>query len=64
MNTRETEASRWFRQAQADMEVVRTLQSAGHYAAACFFSTPDTGKKLYELCYNRCHSNNTEPGPA
>jgi len=36
MNVPQGEARRWFRQAQADLAVVRSLKLAGHYAAACF----------------------------
>jgi HEPN domain-containing protein len=36
MNVPLGEAKRWFRQAQEDLAVVRSLKSAGHYAAACF----------------------------
>jgi HEPN domain-containing protein len=53
MNARESEALRWFHQAQADMEVVRTLQSAGHYAAACFFSQQTAEKALKAVLYRR-----------
>jgi HEPN domain-containing protein len=36
MNLPLGEARRWFRQAQADLAVVKSLKQAGHYAAACF----------------------------
>ncbi len=36
MNVPLGEAKRWFRQARDDLAVVRSLESAGHYAAACF----------------------------
>jgi len=38
MNAPHLEARRWFQEAQADLAVVRTLQGAGHHAAACFHS--------------------------
>ena len=53
MNAHETEALRWFRQAQADLEVVRTLQSAGHHAAACFYSQQTAEKALKAVLYSR-----------
>jgi hypothetical protein len=38
MNEPHIEAQRWLRQARADLAVVRTLRTAGHHAAACFYS--------------------------
>jgi HEPN domain-containing protein len=36
MNVPLGEAKRWFRQAKADLAVVKSLIQAGHYAPACF----------------------------
>ncbi len=53
MNDHRTEALRWFRQAQADLEVVRTLRTAGHYAAACFHCQQAAEKALKAVLYSR-----------
>ena len=53
MNAPRIEARRWFRQAQADMEVVVTLRSAGHFAAACFFSQQAAEKALKAVLFAR-----------
>lgn len=53
MKAPQIEAQRWFRQAQADMEVVRTLSSAGHYAPACFHSQQAAEKSLKAVLYNQ-----------
>jgi HEPN domain-containing protein len=53
MNDRKTEALRWFRQARADLEVVRTLQAAGHSAAACFHSQQAAEKALKAVLYSQ-----------
>jgi HEPN domain-containing protein len=53
MNAAETEAKRWFRQARADLEVVRTLVGAGHYATACFHSQQTAEKGLKALLYSQ-----------
>lgn len=34
MNAAEAEARRWFLQARADLDVTRSLEAAGHHAAA------------------------------
>ena len=47
------EAQRWFQQAQADLAVVRTLRSAGHYAAACFYSQQTAEKALKAVLFAR-----------
>jgi HEPN domain-containing protein len=46
MNAHRVEARRWFRQAKADLEVVRSLRSSQHYAAACFHSQQAAEKAL------------------
>jgi len=51
MNAPRVEARRWLRQAQADLEVVRTLASAGHYAAACFFGQQAAEKALKAVLF-------------
>jgi len=51
MNAPRLEAQRWFRQAQADLAVVRTLRGAGHHAAACFHSQQAAEKALKALLY-------------
>ena len=51
MNARQVEGRRWYRQAQADLEVVRTLRSAGHYAAACFHSQQAAEKALKAVLF-------------
>ena len=48
MSARQVEAQRWYRQAQLDLDVVNTLRSAGHYAAACFHSQQAAEKSLRE----------------
>ncbi len=53
MNARQVEVQRWFRQAQADLEVVCTLRSAGHYAAACFHSQQVAEKALKAVLYSQ-----------
>ncbi len=53
MNTPHLEAKRWFRQAQADLAVVQTLKSAGHYAATCFHSHQAAEKALKALLYSQ-----------
>lgn len=53
MKPNEMEAGRWLRQAQADLEVVRTLVKAGHYAAACFHSQQAAEKALKAVLYLR-----------
>ena len=51
MNAHRLEAQRWFREAQADLAVVRTLRGAGHHAAACFHSQQAAEKALKALLY-------------
>ena len=53
MNASQSEARRWFAQAQADLEVVRTLRSAGHYAASCFHSQQAAEKALKAVLYSQ-----------
>lgn len=53
MNDRRVEAKRWFSQAQADMAVVRTLISAGHYATACFHAQQAAEKALKALLFSQ-----------
>lgn len=53
MKDRFIEAQRWFRQAQADLEVVRTLRTGGHYAAACFHSQQAAEKALKAVLYSQ-----------
>ena len=53
MNARRVEAQRWFRQAQTDLEVVRTLLSSQHYAAACFHSQQAAEKALKAVLYSQ-----------
>jgi HEPN domain-containing protein len=53
MNAAQTEAKRWFRQAKADIAVVQTLKSAGHYAATCFHSQQVAEKALKALLYSQ-----------
>jgi HEPN domain-containing protein len=48
MNVPHREAKRCFRQAQADLEVVRSLCASGHYAAACF-QAQQAGEKAIKL---------------
>ena len=51
MNVHRVEARRWFKQAEADLEVVRTLRSAGHSAAACFHSQQAAEKALKAILF-------------
>src|SRR5439155_19353861 len=51
MNAPRLEARRWFQEAQADLAVVRTLQGAGHHAAACFHSQQPAEKARKALLY-------------
>ena len=51
MNAHRLEARRWFQEAEADLAVVRTLQDAGHHAAACFHSQQAAEKALKALLY-------------
>ncbi|OGG46799.1 MAG: hypothetical protein A3F84_03375 [Candidatus Handelsmanbacteria bacterium RIFCSPLOWO2_12_FULL_64_10] len=53
MNDRKMEALRWFKQAQADLEVVRTLRTSGHYATACFHSQQAAEKALKAVLYSQ-----------
>jgi HEPN domain-containing protein len=53
MQNREIEARRWFRQAQADLAVVKTLRSAGHYAAACFHAQQAGEKALKAVLFSQ-----------
>ena len=53
MNAHRVEAQRWFRQAQIDLEVVRTLLSSQHYAAACFHSQQAAEKALKAVLYSQ-----------
>jgi HEPN domain-containing protein len=53
MKEAETEARRWFRQARADLEVVQTLKSAGHYAATCFHSQQVAEKAVKAVLYSQ-----------
>lgn len=53
MNAAEVEARRWFKQAQADLIVVQTLKSAGHFAAACFHSQQAAEKALKAVLYSQ-----------
>jgi HEPN domain-containing protein len=55
MNTHEIEARRWFRQAQADLEVVRSLRASGHHAPACFHSQQAAEKALKAVLYSQGH---------
>jgi hypothetical protein len=51
MRDSQAEAERWFKQARADLEVVDTLVSAGHYAASCFHSQQAAEKALKAVLY-------------
>lgn len=51
MNVHRVESRRWFQQAQADLGVVQTLRSAGHHAAACFYSQQTGEKALKAVLY-------------
>jgi len=53
MNVHRVEAQRWFRQAQVDLEVVDTLRSSRHYAAACFHSQQGAEKALKAVLYSQ-----------
>jgi len=53
MKAHQVEAKRWFRQAQADLEVVRTLRSAKHFAAACFYTQQAAEKALKLVLYSQ-----------
>ncbi|MGH2350277.1 MAG: HEPN domain-containing protein [Chloroflexota bacterium] len=53
MNDTQIEARRWWSQAQIDLDVVRTLQSGGHYAAACFHSQQAAEKALKSVLYSQ-----------
>jgi HEPN domain-containing protein len=53
MNAPQLEAGRWFRQAQADLEVVRTLQAAKHHAAACFYAQQAAEKALKAVLFSQ-----------
>jgi len=55
MNVHQIEARRWFRQAQADRAVVRTLCSERHYAAACFHAQQTTEKALRAVLFSQGH---------
>ena len=52
MNARQVEARRWYRQAQSDLDVVRTLHSAGHHAAACFHGQQAAEKALKAVLFD------------
>lgn len=51
MRDSQAEAERWFRQARADLDVVQTLVTAGHYAASCFHSQQAAEKALKAVLY-------------
>jgi HEPN domain-containing protein len=51
MKDSQTEARRWFKQPQADRDVVRTLIVAGYHAAACFHSQQVAEKALKAILY-------------
>ena len=51
MRDSRTEAERWLKQAKADLDVVHTLVSAEHYAAACFHSQQAAEKALKAVAY-------------
>jgi HEPN domain-containing protein len=53
MNGARVEARRWFQQAQADLEVVRTLRAGNHYAAACFHAQQAAEKALKAVLYSQ-----------
>jgi len=53
MSVGETEAGRWFRQAVAELEVVRTLIAGRHYAPACFYSQQAAEKALKAVLYSQ-----------
>ena len=53
MNAPRDEARRWVRQARSDLDVVRTLRSGGHHAAACFYSQQAAEKALKAVLYSQ-----------
>ncbi len=53
MNAQQIEARRWFIQAQADLAVVRTLRTEGHYAAACFHAQQAAEKALKAVLFSQ-----------
>lgn len=53
MNEPRVEARRWFLQAQADLDVVRTLRAGDHYAAACFHAQQAAEKALKAVLYSQ-----------
>lgn len=53
MNDPQIEARRWFHQAQADLDVARTLQDATHFAAACFHCQQAAEKALKAVLYSQ-----------
>jgi HEPN domain-containing protein len=53
MNSPTIEARRWFETAQAELDVIRTLRAAGHYAAACFHSQQAAEKALKAMLYSQ-----------
>jgi HEPN domain-containing protein len=53
MKDPELEAVRWLRQAQSDMEVVKTLIVGKHYAQACFYSQQVAEKALKAVLYSQ-----------
>ncbi len=53
MNVFRIEARRWFRQAEADMEVVTALRRGGYHAAACFYSQQAAEKALKAVLYSQ-----------
>ncbi len=53
MKASQIEAKRWFRQACADIEVVKVLKEAGHYAASCFYSQQAAEKALKSVLYSQ-----------
>lgn len=53
MNVSTVEARRWFRQAQADLEVAHALRSLGYHAAACFHSQQAAEKALKAVLYSQ-----------
>ena len=54
MNAPRDEARRWVRQARSDLDVVRTLRSGGHHAAACFYSQQIAEKARMYWIDHRC----------
>ncbi|MGQ9468150.1 MAG: HEPN domain-containing protein [Anaerolineae bacterium] len=53
MKGTQIEAKRWFRQAQADLEVAYALRRGGYYAAACFHSQQAAEKAMKALFYSQ-----------